>query len=250
MLSLLILKLMSGVCSAQGLVTDIMREMENNANLGSDLTVKISVVQEQVRQGIRELEWLYYRRDSDDSFLLVFLSPGREKGNGYLRMQENMWMYRKNTRTFQHISRSDRIGNSLLNAEDLESKKLTQHYSPVTDSEGREIYQEEMLGKIPVYKFEVRAKVRDVSYHKHIYWVRKDNYLLLKQESYSLSGTLMLTIYFPKYTKIRDKFIPAKFLFVDEFEKGNRNIGTISGISLKDVDDTVFTKAYLENLSK
>jgi hypothetical protein len=60
----------------------------------------------------------------------------------------------------------------------------------------------------------------------------------------------MQTIYFTKYTDIEGKYIPIKFLFIDEFEKGNRTIGTISGISLKRVDDTVFTKAYLENLSK
>ena len=37
---------------------------------------------------------------------------------------------------------------------------------------------------------------------------------------------------------------------IDEFEKGNKTIVEISDISTKKIDDSVFTKAYLENLSK
>jgi hypothetical protein len=39
-------------------------------------------------------------------------------------------------------------------------------------------------------------------------------------------------------------------LFVDEFEKGNKSVVEISGISIDKIDNTIFTKAYLENLSK
>jgi hypothetical protein len=39
-------------------------------------------------------------------------------------------------------------------------------------------------------------------------------------------------------------------MFIDEFEKGNKTKVEISGISTEKVDDKIFTKAYLENLSK
>ena len=128
--------------------------------------------------------------------------------------------------------------------------KLTDLYAPVTNTDGEEIYSEEILGKIPVYKFEVKAIVKDVSYPKHIYWVRKDNYLLLKDDAFSLSGTLMRTSYYLKYTNIKGRYLWTKCVMVDQFEKGNKTIGTVSGLSLEPVDDAVFTKAYLENLSK
>lgn len=231
-------------------MTGILREVEKINTLDCDLTAKISLIQERTRQGMIERELVYHRRDADDAFLLAFLAPEREKGNGYLRVEDNMWMYRRNTRTFQHIDRSDRIGDSMISAEAFETRKLTQLYAPVVDENGNEIYEEAVLGKIPVYKFEIRAIVNDVSYPKHIYWVRRDNFLLLKQESYSMSGTLMQTVYFTKYTRVEDRYFPVKFLYVDEFEKGNRNLGTVSGISLKPVANSLFTKAYLENLSK
>ena len=231
-------------------VMEILGKMEDIEDIGIDVTVKAKIIMQKRDEGVKISEFILYRRDRDDTFLIVMIAPNNEKGNGYLRMEDNLWMYRRNTRTFQHLSRSDRVGDTDISAEDFESRRLTELYAPVTNKDGMELYSEEMLGKIPVYRFEVNAIVKDVSYPKHIYWVRKDNYLLLKQDSFSLSGTLMQTSYYLKYTNIRERYIPLKFIMVDQFEKGNKTIGTISGISLKPVDNAVFTKAYLENLSK
>lgn len=235
---------------AEGQVSKILLEMEKRQELETDLTAKVTLTEQRTRQGIRQHEYIYYRRDSDDAYLIVTVSPDREKGNGYLRVEDNMWMYRQNTRTFQHLSRGDKIDGTDMTVEDFERRKFTELYGPIMDENGTEIYSEEILGEIPVYKFEVRAKVKDVNYPKHIYWVRRDNYLLLKAEDYSLSGTLMYTSYFIKYTQIENIYIPLKFITVDQFEEGNKTIGEISGISLNPIDDAVFTKAYLENLSK
>jgi hypothetical protein len=107
-----------------------------------------------------------------------------------------------------------------------------------------------MLGQIPVYKFEITAKVNDVDYPKKTYWIRKDNYLPLKEQSYSSSGTLMATAYYRKYTVIDDRYVPIERLYIDEFEKGNKTLVEISGISTEKLNNYLFTKPYLENLSK
>ena len=60
----------------------------------------------------------------------------------------------------------------------------------------------------------------------------------------------MQTSYYLQYTNIREQFIPIKFIVIDNFEEGNKTIGSISGISLKPVEDAIFTKAYLENVNK
>jgi hypothetical protein len=96
----------------------------------------------------------------------------------------------------------------------------------------------------------VKAKVNDVSFPKKIYWVRCDNFLVLKEQDFSLSGTLMQTAYFMKYTEIRGKFVPVSQLFIDEFEKGNKTMLELANISIDKLDNNIFSKAYLENLSK
>lgn len=245
---LLIALLSCGAPAAR--VDEILRFMENNYSMKSDIKANVVFTQQKVRQGAKRMEMVYYRRDSDDAFLIVMTGPESEKGNGYLRMGDNFWMYRRNTRTFQHINRDESIGGSDARGDDFENRKLTELYGPALDSAGAEKISEEMLGQIPVYRFEVKAKVNDIDYPKKIYWVRKDNFLLLKEQAFSLSGTHMQTAYYLNYATIDGRYVPVKQMFVDEFEKGNKTIVELSGISTGKLDDAIFTKAYLENLSK
>ena len=43
---------------------------------------------------------------------------------------------------------------------------------------------------------------------------------------------------------------PIQHIYIDEFEKGNKTIVELSGISTEKLDPKIFTKAYLENLSR
>jgi len=226
---------------------DIIRKIDFMMEQIGDISVKASMVQNKVRQGVKSYESLYFRRDKTDEFLIVILAPDTEKGNGYLRVGENFWMYRQNTRTFQHISRDESIMGTDAKGGDLEKRKLVELYRPQTEEGG---VTEEMLGKKAVYRFTIIAKVNDVTYPKQVYWVQRDNFLPLKIESYSLSGTLMQTAYYPKWTVVDGKYIPIQMIFIDEFEKGNKTIVELSGISTEKLDPKIFTKAYLENLSR
>ncbi len=229
---------------------DILKELENIMELKSDGTAKVVITQQKAGEGNKVYESIYYRRDSDNSFLIIMTAPEVEKGNGYLKQGDNFWMYRRNTRTFQHINRDESIAGTDSKGQDFEYKKLTEMYKAATDSSGKDKISETKLGEIPVYQFEVTAKIEDVSYPKQVYWVQKDNFLPLKIQSFSLSGTLMQTAYFLKYTQIQGKYMWIKALFIDEFEKGNKSLVEIKNISVQKIDNHVFTKAYLENLSK
>jgi Outer membrane lipoprotein-sorting protein len=177
-------------------------------------------------------------------------APETDKGNGYLRVADNFWMYRRNTRTFQHINRDESIGGTDARGEDFEDRKMTELYAPALNAAGQEVCTEEMLGQIPVLKFEIKGRVNDVDYPKKVLWVRRDNHLILKQEAYALSGTLMQTAYFLKFTLVDGRYVAVKHLYLDEFEKGNKTVVEISNISTAKLSDAIFTKPYLENLSK
>jgi len=234
---------------AETSVSKLMKQVEDLQELTSDVRAKTLLTQTKPEQGTKTTEVIYYRRDSDDSFLIVMVAPEAEKGNGYLRVGDNFWMYRRNTRTFQHINRDESIAGSDAKADDFEMRKLTELYEPAKDASGKEILSEEKLGEIPVYRFELKAKVNDVDYPKKIYWVRQDNFLPLKEQSFSNSGTLMQSAYYMNYTIIDGRYVPVKQLYVDEFEKGNKTLVELSGISTQKLPD-IFNKAYLENLSK
>ena len=246
LISALALSAAAGVPSGDAILTQI----EHNTHMTTDITATVSLTQQKTGQGIKTIDMLFYRRDSDNSFLIVMTTPESEKGNGYLRVEDNFWMYRRNTRSFQHINRDENIAGTDAHGDDFEDRKLTDLYSTIRDSSGAEKVAEDILGKVPVYRLEAIAKVHDVDYPRKTYWVRRDNFLTLKEQSFTLSGTLMQTAYYLKYTPIEGRFVPVEQIFLDEFEKGNKTKLNISGISTHAISKDVFTKAYLENLSK
>jgi outer membrane lipoprotein-sorting protein len=231
-------------------VTEVINRIDYLFEQVGDISVKVTITQNKANQGVKVFESLYFRRDKTDEFLIIMTAPESDKGNGYLRVGDNFWMYRQNTRTFQHISRDESIMGTDAKGGDFEKRKLADLYRPETGAGGIEIITEEMLGKKPVYKFGLVAKVNDVTYQRQVYWVQREDYLILKVQSYSLSGTLMQTAYYPKYTVVEGHYIPIQHIYIDEFEKGNKSIVELSGISLAPLDPKIFTKAYLENLSK
>ncbi len=231
-------------------VKDVLRTLDGLRKIHEDVTAKVQMAMRDAEQGDKLIEAVYFAKDLDDTFLMVMTKPESEKGNGYLKSGKNFWMYRRNTRTFQHVGRSESISGTDANAGDFEAPKYELQYTAAKEPDGKERVSEELLSKVPVYKIEIVSSVPDVDYPKKILWVRQDNYLPLKEQSFSLSGTLMNTQYYLKYSEINGHYIAVKQLVVDEFEKGNKTLWDITDISFKKLPDETFSKAYLENLSK
>ena len=104
-----------------------------------------------------------------------------------------------------------------------------------------------MLGKIPVWVIDLKAKRNDVSYDQVRLYVRKDISIVLKQEYLSLTGRLMRTMLYPKYVEIaKGKYFPSQMLIVDEINQGEKSQINMSEISIQTLPDKVFTKAFLE----
>ena len=233
-------------------VQQVIDYIDTNYQIRSDMTAQARITTRDPEQGTKIIESVLYRRDRDDSFLIVIADPESDRGNGYLRVGDNMWMYRRNTRTFTHIGRDEKIGGSNTSAGDIETRKFKDLYKSSTDASGKEIISEETIGgaKIPVYRVEVTAKVNDVKFPRLVMWVTRDKFLELKRESYALSGTLMETDLFTNYKDVDGRYVPLLQKFVDEVEKGRTSLLEITGISFKKVDDFKFDKSYLESLSK
>jgi hypothetical protein len=245
-----IILVIASVTFAQPAINTILKSLEGDMTMTNDARAKVTISQQKAKEGVKNMECMWYRRDKDNAILIVMLAPESDKGNGYLRMDDNFWMYRRNTRTFQHINRDESIGGSDARGDDFENRKLTELYEGYKNAAGGDSIVEDKLGPIAVWRFPLKAKVQDVSYPKKIFYTRKDNNLLLKEENFSASGTLMLTAYHLKYTQVDGKYVAIKQMYIDEFEKGNKTMVEISGIVTDKLDDGIFTKAYLENLSK
>lgn len=232
-------------------VQTLLKEMDKQQEQTTDLTARVSFLQSFPDQADRKFEMIYYRRDSDDSFMLQMLAPNREAGNGYLKVGDNFWMYRKNTRTFQHINRDENLSGTDVKGGDLEMRKWVELYAAKKEND-KELIEETTFKELAVYVFEVEAIVDDVTYPALKITVRKDNFLPIRVDSYSASGQHMLTQFYAKWDKDpkSGRYIPAVMYSFDQFEKGKKTVTTISGVSYENIPDKVFTKAYLENQSR
>ncbi len=246
------LLLLAPVAWAAPTVQQIIDYVDTTYEIRSDMTAQARITTRDPEQGTKVIQSVLYRRDRDDAFLIVIADPETDRGNGYLRVGDNMWMYRRSTRTFTHIGRDEKIGGSNASAGDFETRKFRELYAPALDGAGREIITEETIGggKIPVYRIEVAARVNDVKYPRLVMWLTRDKYLELKRESYGLSGTLMETDLFTSYKEVDGRYVPLLEKFTDEVEKGRTSLLEITGISFTRVDDYRFDKSYLESLSK
>jgi len=184
-----------------------------------------------------------FRRDREEKFLILFLEPETQKGQGYLQIEDNLWFYDPESRKFAHSSFKENLSDSDAKNSDMRASSLLQDYSIVA-------YEPNRLGKYDVWVVSLKANNDEVSYPKQRLWISQADNLLLKAESYSLSDRLMRSAYYPNYVQVDGRFLPSRMLFVDELNQGEKTQATIKDPSLAVLPDSVFTKAYLEKVNR
>jgi len=218
---------------------------EEKLNLvGLDVTNLFTLVQKKPGESDRVLRIQIYRRDATDTFALVFQYPDSEKGKGYYRNRDDLYLYLPTTREFVYRNRKDDVGGSDVRT-DLFGK-----------SDAAAQYWLNLAGTATVAKMEcdvIRydAKKLDVSYPIQKWYVRKSDGLPIKVENFSASETLLRTTYYVDYKKVSgDKYIFTKLLGVDALEKGQQTFLTNESISTAKIPDYTFSKAFLEEQSR
>ncbi len=224
----------------------IITKMESITNIeNTDVTATILFLQQKIGEPDKIYKARYYRRDKDNAFVIIFLEPDSEKGKGYLRLEDNLYMYMPSTREFIHKNRKENVGSTDAKAEDFEKKKTLDLYYV-------KMLPNAVVNKSDCYVIELTAKQADVSYPIQRWYIRVSDYLTMKQEAFSLSGTLMQVSYYIKYIPIKGgKMFLTKFMTENKIES-SRTWVTVdeASLSFEPIPDYVFTKAFLEQQSK
>lgn len=186
----------------------------------------------------------FFRRDRQDKFTIIIDKPDVKRGQGYLKLDDNIWFYDPNTRAFSHATLNDNFSDSDSRNGDFGKSNLANDYI-VTE------FKEEKLGKLDTYKLVLKGKTDTVPTPFKTIWVTRDDASLVVQaEDYSLSKRLMRTNKFKDYEKIRGRFVWKTALFVDNLVPGNFTQLSLKDIVLDPLPDKVFTKTYVEQVSR
>jgi hypothetical protein len=186
----------------------------------------------------------FFRRDREDKFTIIIDQPDVKRGQGYLKLEDNLWFYDPNTRAFSHATLSDNFSDSDSRNSDFGKSNLANDYN-VTE------FSEDKLGKIDTYKLVLAGKTDTVPTPFETIWVTKDEASLVMQEQdFSLSKRLMRTNKYADYEKIRGRYVWKRALFIDNLVQGNFTQLNLKDIVLDALPDKVFTKTYVEQVSR
>jgi outer membrane lipoprotein-sorting protein len=223
----------------------IVEAYESKLNLrGLDITSTFTLVQKQEGQADRVLQVKIYRRDAADTFTLIFQYPASEKGKGYYRKGDDLYLYLPSTREFVYRNRKDDVGSTDVRTDLFgQPKTLEQYWASY-------------LGTGTVAKWEcdvvrLDGKTLDVSFPVQKWYFRRSDGLPVKTENFSASETLLRTFYYIDYTPV----VPGKYLFsrllaVNHLEKGQQTLLTNENVSTAPIPDYTFSKAFLEEQSR
>ncbi|MCK5153045.1 MAG: outer membrane lipoprotein-sorting protein [Spirochaetales bacterium] len=210
---------------------------------GTDFSAVMTMISEDPDTGVEKKKVQQFRRDDEEMFLMLFIEPASEKGQGYLNIGENLWFYDPQSRKFNHTSMKESFGGTDAKNSDFGASSLGDDYKVLSVEEGK-------LGRFNVYIMDLEGTNSEVTYPTVKIWITKDTNLMLKSEDFSATGRLMRTSLFPSYAKVGEKYLATKMIFKDELIEGKKTQITITDISTKDLPDSIFTKSYVERVNR
>ena len=222
----------------------IMESLDLKSNFeGTDFSSQLTIITEDPEEGVSKEVTNQFRNDESDQFMMITLEPVSKKGQGMLKVGDNVWMYDPESRKFTHMSLKENYGDSDAKMNDFGATAYAEDYSVAEYSKGK-------LGDYDVWIVEWEAVNDEVPYPYVTAYIDQNSELLLMTKEYSLSKRLMRSSYYLKYAKINGKFISTQMIFKDETMENAKTTISISSVSLDELDDSIFTKSYLERVNR
>lgn len=94
----------------------------------SDFSALYSFVDENPGQGTSTKQAMVFRRDKQNTYLIVIVKPEEDKGKGYLKSGNNLWFYDPVSRRFTFTSAKDRFQNMNARNSDFTRSNLSGDY--------------------------------------------------------------------------------------------------------------------------
>ncbi len=234
-----------GFLGAQVPDVDVILEALDKQSMFSDtdFSAEYTIVSEKPGEERSIFQVRSFRRDSEDKFVMLILEPRVRRGEGYLQVGNTAWSYDPESREFAVFSMRENFQDSEARNSDFAGMSVSENYEITEIVPGR-------LGSFDIYVLNLTALNDRVTFPRIKLWIRQDNYLVLKEEVYSLSDRLMRTTLIPSYARVSGRFVPTKILYQDNLNIGERTEITTRNISFQDIPDSVFTQSYLERVGR
>jgi hypothetical protein len=231
-------------------LTEILKVVDDRQRNAGDWKGLFYMEQKQKDKVDTVYEGLAFRRSADQKFMILFTKPKAQQGQGYLRLDKNLWFYDPTVGKWERRTERERIAGTNSRRSDFDDSHLAEEYVP-------EFVADEKLGAYNAVVMNLKGKPGiDLAFPVIKLWVDKDTKNVLKRQEFALSGRLLRTSYYPKWKKLYseskkgDVWYFEEARFFDEVEKANSTLILIKSVDFKPLEANLFTKAWLESKSR
>jgi outer membrane lipoprotein-sorting protein len=231
-------------------LVEFLKEVDVRQNSAGDWHSHIYMEQKEKDKVDVVYEGEVYRRTQDQKFMIIFDKPKASQGQGYLRIDKNLWFYDPAVGKWERRTERERIGGTNSRRSDFDESRLAIEYDPEDNGEQK-------LGAYNAVAMTLKGKAGiDLAFPVIKLWVDKDTKNILKRQEFALSGRLLRTSYYPKWKKAYseskkgDTWFPEEIRFFDEVEKANSTLILIKAVDFHPLPANLFTKAWLESKSR
>jgi outer membrane lipoprotein-sorting protein len=160
-----------------------------------------------------------WNRGWDDSYS-EFLSPARDKGVKYLKLEKNLYMFLPSTekvvKISGHLLRQSVMDSDFSYEDMLEQRALLQDY------DAKLLGEDKVDGK-PCWIVDLTAKNPGQTYARRKMWIAQDTYIPVKAERYAQSGLLLKTLTMSDVTDVGGRKFPLRMVMQDAARKGSQS---------------------------
>jgi outer membrane lipoprotein-sorting protein len=248
--SALALPRLVSAAASQADMVELLKGVDDRQRNQGDWRSNIYMEQKEKDKVAVVYEALVFRRSADQRFMILFTKPKASQGQGYLRVDQNLWFYDPAVGKWERRTERERIGGTNSRRSDFDESRLAEEYDPEDNGE-------EKLGVYTAQVMTLKGKPGlDLAFPVIKLWIDKATKNELKRQEFALSGRLLRTSYYPKWQKIysesrkADIWYPQEIRFYDEVEKQNSTLILIKSVDLKPLEANLFTKAWLESKAR
>ena len=183
-----------------------------------------------------------------DYYLIYIMSPARDKGQVFLKRENNMWNW------IPSIGRMIKIPPSMMMSSwmgsDFNNDELMKESSLVVDYTHQFLEEEEIDGMI-CYQIELTPlPSAPVVWGKVIVWISKEKSFSLKSEFYDEDGILVNIQNSSKVKRFGDRELPSYLEIIPVKKEGHKTIMIITDAeyNVKDINEKMFSQQMMKRI--
>lgn len=241
---LLVVSLVTVPCLAQGMTARDIVKASDDLMRGDTMRGQYSMTVV-TPYWERTLKLNAYGIGRDRTFIRI-LAPPKEAGITTLRIENNMWNY------LPKVERTIKIPPSMMlqpwMGSDFTNDDLVKESSIVYDYT-HEVVAEETIDSHEAYKVELLPKPEAaVTWGKLVLWVRKGDYVPLREEFYAERGKLIKLLEYSEIKQMSDREIPTVWKMTSVTKKDHVTTIVVADVVYNEpLDDSIFTMAHLKS---